>query len=168
MAVATWGGRDFSIHENRGDDGSINARIDMPSQQANVADRASGLTVTLKPAFAVALKDALRDTSVNVYDHLGCGTLGKNISVRCLRPTEEEEARLQDLGCSELVTPFVVSDNEVLIGPTTQTTQHSMNKVDNRTPQPTIEWLLHNTCFFKVNKQGLGKQTCGRIGCRIE
>jgi hypothetical protein len=114
MAVASWGGRDFSVHENVDDVGPINARIIMPDQQADIGDRASGVSVTLKPTFAVALNNALRNTSVNVYDHLGCGTLGKNISVRRLQPTAEEEDRLRDLGCFELVRPFVVSGHKVL------------------------------------------------------
>jgi hypothetical protein len=109
MAVATWGKRDFSVHENLEGGGPINARIFLPNQAGGVADRGSGMTVTLKPAFAVALKDALRDTTVNVYDHLGCGTLGKNISVRHVHPNDEETARLQDLGCFELVANPVVS-----------------------------------------------------------
>lgn len=72
--------------------------------------RASALTITLRPDAARQIVTALHGTNVSVYHHLGCGTLGANISIRRLIPTEEQLERLEEINLHNLLEPFGVSD----------------------------------------------------------
>lgn len=83
-----------------------NARVIYPDAEGG--QRASGLTVTLKPDLASQLVTALHGTNVSVYPHLGCGTLGANVSMRRIIPTFEQLQRLELIGFHELVRPLGV------------------------------------------------------------
>lgn len=89
-----------------------NARMIYPDAEGG--QQASGLTVTLKPNFAHSLVTALHGTHVSVYHHLGCGTLGANISMRRIIPTDEQLERLEIMGLQELVRPLGVSNFETI------------------------------------------------------
>jgi len=73
---------------------------------ADEGQRASALSITLAPDTARSMVAALHGTNVGVYHHLGCGTLGANISIRRLIPTDDQRGRLELLGLRELVHPF--------------------------------------------------------------